>query len=45
MQNLTEALYAELNENSEAATSSYSPAGNFLQYIFSVFLVKNYQKT
>ena len=26
----TEALYAELSESSEAVTSSYSPAGNFL---------------
>ena len=28
-----EALYAELNQRAEAATSSYSVTGNFLQYI------------
>ena len=30
----TEALYAELNEIAEAATSSYSSTGDFLQYIY-----------
>ena len=32
----TEVLYAELNERAEAATSSYSVTGDFLQYIYSV---------
>ena len=39
----TEALYAELNEKAEAATSSYSATGNFLQYICSVLVVNNHQ--
>ena len=39
-----EALYAELNERAEAATSSYSATDNFLQYIYSVLLAKNHQK-
>ena len=33
----TEALYAELNERMESATSSYSATTDFLQYIYSVF--------
>ena len=37
----TEALHAELNERVEAATSSYSAAVNFLQYIYSVLVAKN----
>ena len=41
----TEALYAELNERVEAATSSYSATGEFLQYIYSVLVAKNHQKT
>ena len=40
----TEALYAELNERAEAATSSYSAAGDFLHYIYSVIMAKNHQK-
>ena len=40
----TDALYAELNKRAEAAISSYSATGGFLQYIYSVLLVKNYQK-
>ena len=40
----TEALCAELNEKAEAATSSYSATGNFLQYIYSVLVTKNYQE-
>ena len=32
----TEAWYAELNERVEAATSSYSVTGEFLQNIYSV---------
>ena len=39
----TEALYAELNERAEAATSSYSVTGDFLQYIYSVPVIKNHQ--
>ena len=39
----TEALYAELNERAEAATSSYSVTGEFLQYIYSVPVTKNPQ--
>ena len=40
----TEALYAELNKRAEAATSSYSATGDFLQYIYSVLIAKNHQK-
>ena len=39
-----EALYAELSKRAEAATSSYSATGDFLQYIYSVFVTKNHQK-
>ena len=38
------ALYAELNERVEAATSSYSTTGGFLQYFYSVLVAKNHQK-
>ena len=37
----TEALYVELNERAEAATSSYSAPSDFLQYIYSVLVAKN----
>ena len=40
----TDALYAELNERLEAATSSYSATGEFLQYICTVPVTKNDQK-
>ena len=40
----TEALYAELNERAEAATSSYSATGVFVQYGYSVLVAKNHQK-
>ena len=36
----TEALHAELNERAEAATSSYSAAVDFLQYIYLVLVAK-----
>ena len=39
-----EALYAELNERVEAATSIYSASGKFLQDIYSVLVAKNHQK-
>ena len=39
----TEALYAELNKSAEAATSSYSATGNFLQYICAVLVINNHQ--
>ena len=39
----TEALYDEPNKRAEAATSSYSAAGGFLQYIFSVLVAMNDQ--
>ena len=39
-----EALHAEFNERVEAATSSYFATGDFLQYIYSVLVVGNYQK-
>ena len=39
-----EALYAELTERVEAATSSYFARGKFLQYIYSVLVAKNHQK-
>ena len=38
----TETLYAELNERAEAATSSYSVTGDFLQYIYSALVTKNH---
>ena len=40
----TEALYAELNEKAEAATSSYFATSDLLQYIYSVLMAKNHQK-
>ena len=40
----TEDLYAERVERVEAATSSYSATGKFLQYIYSVLVAKNHQK-
>ena len=40
----TEALYAELNKRPEAATSSYSTIGDFLQNFYSVLLTKNHQE-
>ena len=40
----TEALYAELNERVQAATSSYSATYDVLQYIYSVHVTKNHQK-
>ena len=41
----TEALHAEPNERVEAAKSRYSATGEFLQYIYSVPVAKNHQKT
>ena len=38
----TEALHAELNEIADAATSSYSAAVDFLQYIHLVLVAKNH---
>ena len=38
-----QALYAEINERVEAATSGYSATCNFLQYIYSVLVAKNHQ--
>ena len=40
----TEALHTELNEKTEAATSSYSATTEFLQYIYSTFVAKNHRK-
>ena len=40
----TEALYVKPNERVEAATSSYSTTGEFLQYVYSVLVAKNHQK-
>ena len=40
----TEPLYGEPNERVEAATSSYSVTSEFLQYIYSLPVAKNYQK-
>ena len=37
-------LYLELNERAEAATSSFSAPGDFLQYIYSVLVGKNQKK-
>ena len=39
-----EALYAKLNKRPEAATKTYSTTGDFLQYLYSVLVAKNYQK-
>ena len=39
-----EALYTELNERVDAATSSYSSTGEFLQYIYFMLPAKNYMK-
>ena len=39
-----EALYGELNERVEAATSSYSATREFLQNIYSVLVTKNHHK-
>ena len=39
----TEALYAELNERAEAATSGYSVTDNFLQYLHYVPVTKNHR--
>ena len=39
----TEGLYAELKEKTGAATSSYSVTGDFLEYIYSAPVTKNYQ--
>ena len=40
----TEALYTELTERAEAATSSYSATSGLLQYIYSVLVAKNHHK-
>ena len=40
----TEALFVELNEKAESATSSYSAPDNFSQYIYSVLVAKNQKK-
>ena len=40
----TEALYIELYERAGAATSTYSTAGNFSQYIYSLLVAKNQRK-
>ena len=37
-----EVLHAELNERAEAATSRYSAAAGFLQYIYLVLVAKNH---
>ena len=37
-----EALHAKLNKRAEEATSSYSAAIDFLQYIYSVLVAKNH---
>ena len=38
-----EALYTELNESAEGATSSYSATDEFLQYIYFELVAKNHQ--
>ena len=38
-----EALYAELNERAEAATRSFSVAGDILQYIYPLPVTKNHE--
>ena len=37
----TEALYTELNERAEAASSRYSATCDFLQFIYFVLVAKN----
>ena len=39
----TKALFAELNERVEAATSAYSATSEFVQYIYSMLVDKNHQ--
>ena len=39
-----EALYVELNERPEAATTSYSALSDFSQYIYSALVAKNQKK-
>ena len=39
----TKALFAELNEKVEAATSNYPATDEFLQYIYSMLVDKNHQ--
>ena len=39
----TDILCAEFNERAEAATGSYSVAGNSLQYIYYIPVSKNYR--
>ena len=38
----TEALHTELTKRAEAASSSYSAAVDFLQYIYLVLVAKNH---
>ena len=37
-------MYLEPNKIAEAATSSYFATGDFLQYVYSVYVTKNHQK-
>ena len=37
-----EALYVELNERAEAATSNYPATADFLEHICSVLVAKNH---
>ena len=37
-----QALYVEVNKRAEAAISSHSATGNFLQYLYSVLVTKNH---
>ena len=37
-------FHAEFNEKTEAATSSYSAAVDFLQHIYSTLVAKNHKK-
>ena len=39
---LNKPKHSEFNEQAEAATSSYSATGGFLQYIYSVLVAKNH---
>ena len=40
----TEAMRAKLSKRPEAASLSYSAAVDFIQYIYSVLVAKNYKK-
>ena len=42
-QNLVNDFFSNFHQRAEAATSSYSATGDFLQYIHSLLVTKNHQ--